>query len=45
MYDYMDSIEKFHETELHPKEAFHSKLNDSDISDEDYELSVEHFRV
>ena len=36
-YDYMDSIERLNETELPPKEAFYSKLNDSGISDEDYE--------
>ena len=36
-YDYMDSFEKFNEAELPPKEEFYSKLNDSDISHEDYE--------
>src|SRR6218665_3978892 len=36
-YDYVTSVERFKETELPPKEAFYSKLNDSDISDEDYE--------
>ena len=35
-YDYMDSIERLSETELPPKSAFYSKLNDTDISDEDY---------
>ena len=33
----MDSWEKMDEQQLPPKEAFHSKLTDSDISDEDYE--------
>ena len=36
-YDWMDSIQKLKETELPPKEAFYSKLNDSDVSDEDYQ--------
>ena len=36
-YDFMSSTEKLNETELPPKEEFYSKLNDSDISHEDYE--------
>ena len=36
LYDNMDTTTKFNETELPPKEEFYSKLNDSDISDEDY---------
>jgi len=35
-YDYMDSLQKFNETQLPSKSAFYSKLNDCDISDEDY---------
>ena len=35
-YEYMDSLEKLKETTLPPKEAFHSRLNDGGISDEDY---------
>ena len=35
-YEYMDTIERFKETKLPPKEAFYSKLNNEDISDEDY---------
>ena len=35
-YEYMDSLERFKETKLPPKEAFYSKLNNEDISDEDY---------
>ena len=35
-YDYMNGIEKFSETQLPPKEAFYSKLNDCGVSDEDY---------
>src|ERR1043165_5429652 len=36
-YDYVDGVERLNETELPPKPAFYSKLNDSEISDEDYE--------
>ena len=35
-YEYMDSLEKLKETELPPKEAFYSSLNDEGIEDEDY---------
>ena len=37
-YDYVNSIEKLKETKLPPKEAFYSKLNDEEISDEDYQM-------
>ena len=33
-YEYMNSPEKLKETQLPPKEAFYSSLNDEDISDE-----------
>ena len=37
-YTYIDSFERFSETQLPPKEAlFFNDLTDSDISDEDYE--------
>ncbi|GFX51159.1 uncharacterized protein TNCV_2735101 [Trichonephila clavipes] len=36
-YDYMDSWEKYEETRLPNKKEFYSKLNEVDISDEDYE--------
>ena len=36
-YEYMDSIERFKETALPPKESFYSSLSDEHISDEDYE--------
>jgi len=36
-YDYVDSISRFSETKLPSKSSFYSKLNDSDISNEDYE--------
>ena len=35
-YEYMTSCDKFDETSLPPKEVFYSKLNVSDISDQDY---------
>ena len=35
-YDWVDSIDKFSETQLPPQELFYSKLNDEGISDEDY---------
>ena len=35
-YEYMDSPEKLKETQLPPKDAFYSRLNDEDISDENY---------
>ena len=35
-YDYMDSFDRFEENELPPIEAFHSILNNTDISVEDY---------
>ena len=35
-YDWVDSIDKFSETQLPPIEAFYSKLCDEGISDEDY---------
>ena len=35
-YEYMDSWKRFDETSLPDKEAFYSKLNEKDISDEDY---------
>ena len=35
-YQYMDSWDKFEETDLPPKEAFYSKLNMKGISDKDY---------
>jgi hypothetical protein len=36
-YEYVNSIEILSEDRLPPKSEFYSKLNDSDISDEDYE--------
>ena len=39
-YDYVSSIEKLSETQLPPKKEFYSKLNDEDISDEDYQHAI-----
>jgi len=47
-YDWFDSFEKLNETKLPPKEEFYSKLNDSEISDSDYEHAQKvwnHFRM
>lgn len=40
-YDYMDTVDKFDETSLPPKEAFYNRLNEEPISDEDY-VHAEH---
>ena len=36
-YEYMDSLERFKENKIPPKEAFYSRLTGEGISDEDYE--------
>ena len=36
-YEYVDSLERLDETQLLPRSAFYSRLNDSGISKEDYE--------
>ena len=36
-YDYMDSLLKFSEEKLPPKEKFFNRLNETHISDEDYD--------
>ena len=38
-YDHMTDVSRFKENKLPPKEAFHAKLNDSGISDEDYDYA------
>ena len=35
-YEYMDSVERFQEPQLPPKEAFYSSLTEEDISEIDY---------
>ena len=39
-YDYVSSLEKLSETQLPPKEEFYSRLNDEDITDEDYQHAI-----
>ena len=39
-YDYVTKLEKLSKTQLPPKEEFYSKLNDEDISDEDYQHAI-----
>ena len=39
-YDYVSSIEKLSETQLPQKEKFYSKLNDEDITDDDYQHAI-----
>ena len=39
-YDYVSSLEKLTETQLPPKEEFYSKLNDEDITDDDYQHAI-----
>jgi hypothetical protein len=36
-YEWVDSPERFNETQLPPKDVFRSKLSGEDITDEDYE--------
>jgi len=40
-YEYMDNIERFFETELPPRSAFYSQLNDRELSEEDYAVAQE----
>ena len=39
-YYYVSSIDKFSETQLPPKLEFYSRLNDEDISEEDYQHAL-----
>ncbi|CAH3140184.1 unnamed protein product, partial [Porites lobata] len=39
-YDYVSSLEKMSETQLPPKEEFYSKLNEEDISEDDYQHAI-----
>ena len=39
-YDYVSSLKKLNETQLPPKEAFYSYLNDEHITDEDYQHAL-----
>ena len=44
-YDWVDSIDKFSETQLPPQESFYSKLCDEGISDQDYFHAQEVWKV
>ena len=47
-YDYMNSFDKFNETQLPNKEAFYSHLYEDDITDKDYkraQLIWKHFDI
>ena len=47
-YVWFNSLEKLDETQLPPKEAFYSKLNNSNITDDDFEHAIkvwEHFKM
>ena len=39
-YDYVSTLDKLSETQLPPKEEFYSRLNDEDISNEDYQHAI-----
>ena len=39
-YDYVSSLERLSEAQLPPKDQFYSKLNDENISDEDYTHAI-----
>ena len=44
-YEYMDSLERFKENKLPPKEVFYSRLTGEGISDEDYEHAEKVWKV
>ena len=44
-YDYFDKKEKYSETELPKKQKFFNKLNNKNISNEDYEHAIEVFKT
>ena len=44
-YEYMNSLERFKENKLPPKEAFYSRLTGEGISDEDYEHAEKVWKV
>ena len=44
-YDYFSSIEKLSETQLPLKDQFYSKLNDEDITDEDYQHALKVWNI
>ena len=40
-YEWLDSIDKLHETKLPPKKAFYSKLKQSDTTDKEYKQAID----
>ena len=44
-YDYVSSIDKLKETKLPSKEDFYSKLNYEEISEEDFQHAIKHFKI
>ena len=44
-YDYMDSLERFKENKLPPRESFYSRLTSEHISDEDYQHAQKVWRM
>ena len=44
-YDYVSNLSKLSETQLPPKEAFYSKLNDEEISEEDYQHALNVWKI
>ena len=42
-YEWFDSIDELHETELPPKEAFYSKLKQSGITDKKYNQAIDYW--
>ena len=44
-YEYMTSLDRLADRQLPPKAAFHSNLNDTDITDEQYEQCLRTWRV
>ena len=44
-YEYMDCFQKFNEEKLPPKKAWYNKLNDSDISDKDFDHAQKVWRT
>ena len=39
-YDYVNCMDKLSERSLHPKDKFYSRLNDEDVTDEDYKNTL-----
>ena len=44
-YEYMDSLERFKESKLPPRESFYSRLTSEHISDEDYQHAQKVWRI